>query len=89
LQGRRHLGIDHAHVAFEQALHPFVAVAVHEGAEPGASFRRSFDYDRVNDPGSDEPDQAARSGRLRAVMGFESLFSGMLPAWEAGFNRTA
>jgi hypothetical protein len=33
--------------------------------------------------------KAARSGRVRMVMGFRSLFPGMLPAWEAGFNRAA
>src|SRR4029450_5499816 len=59
-----------------EALHPFVAVAVHEGVEPGASFRRPFDYDRVNDPGSDEPDEGGEVGKAEDGHRFRVAVSG-------------
>jgi hypothetical protein len=63
---RRWLGVDHAHVACQQSLHPFVAIAVHQCVEVLRPLA-VFDHDRIDDPGPDEPGEGGEVGQGGAV----------------------
>src|SRR5262249_59860090 len=86
---RGNLGVDHAHVAFQQTLHPFVAINIHKSVEADAAFCRPLDHDRIYNPSPYEPDESCDVGQGEDSHAcFESLFPVMLPAWAASFNRS-
>ena len=50
--------VDHAHVARQHALHPDIAISVHQRVEAAAAVRRALDQQRIAEPGADEARRA-------------------------------
>src|ERR1017187_5246354 len=55
LQRGGDLRIHHAHVARQKALHPFIAIGIHQRVEAAAALGGLLDQQRIADPSAEEP----------------------------------